>query len=162
MNTKGMLVAVLLVGGVGCATAKKQVQMPIEDTSLAQNSAPATKEAPARADGERSLKTVYFGYNSDAIDSEYTDNMDTLAKTLQADPSAKVLIEGHCDERGGTEFNLALGERRAVTVKKHLVRYGISDKQLNVISYGEERPALTGTGEGVWAKNRRAEFSLED
>jgi len=102
MNTKGMLVVVLMVGGVGCATAKKQVQMPIEDTSLAQNSAPATKEAPARAEGERSLKTVYFGYNSDALDSEYTDNVDNLAKTLQADPSAKVLIEGHCDERGGT------------------------------------------------------------
>ncbi len=162
MNTKGMLVVVLMVGGVGCATAKKQVQMPIEDTSLAQNSAPATKEAPARAEGERSLKTVYFGYNSDALDSEYTDNVDNLAKTLQADPSAKVLIEGHCDERGGTEFNLALGERRAVTVKKQLIRYGISDKQLNIISYGEERPAVTGTGEGVWAKNRRAEFSLED
>jgi len=158
MNTKGMLVVVLMVGGVGCATAKKQVQMPIEDTSLAQNSAPATKEAPARAEGERSLKTVYFGYNSDALDSEYTDNVDNLAKTLQADPSAKVLIEGHCDERGGTEFNLALGERRAVTVKKQLIRYGISDKQLNIISYGEERPAVTGTGEGVWAKNRRAEF----
>ena len=162
MNTKGMLVVVLMVGGVGCASTKKQVQMPIEDTSLAQNSAPATKEAPASADGERSLKTVYFDYNSDALANEYTENMNNLAKTLQADPSTKVLIEGHCDERGGTEFNLALGERRAVTVKKHLVRYGISDKQLNIISYGEERPAVTGTGEGVWSKNRRAEFSVQD
>jgi len=162
MNTKGMLLVVLMVGGVGCASTKKQVQMPVEDTSLAQNSAPTTKEAPVRAEGEPSLKTVYFDYNSDAISSEYTTKMNTLANTLQADPSAKVLIEGHCDERGGTEFNLALGERRAVTAKKHLVRYGIPEKQLKTITYGEERPAVTGTGEGVWSQNRRAEFSIED
>lgn len=71
-------------------------------------------------------------------------------------PKWQVTVEGHCDERGSTEYNLALGERRAATVKQYYQDFGIDPKQIKIISYGEERPAVQGHSEKAWAKNRRA------
>ena len=80
------------------------------------------------------------------------------AKYLNAMSNVQVVIEGHCDERGSDEYNLALGESRALAAKSYLVSLGISAKRLSVISYGEEKPLVTGSGEEAWAQNRRAEF----
>src|SRR5690606_10258475 len=77
---------------------------------------------------------------------------------LQQNPSSTVQIEGHCDERGTIEYNLALGERRANAAKRYIVRLGVDASRLSTISYGEERPANSGSSESAWAENRRAEF----
>ena len=77
---------------------------------------------------------------------------------LRSNPALKVVIEGHCDDRGSDEYNLALGERRAVAAKNYLVSLGIAAERLSVISYGEEQPLVTAANEEGWAKNRRAEF----
>jgi peptidoglycan-associated lipoprotein len=79
-------------------------------------------------------------------------------KYLQANSGINVVIEGHCDDRGSDEYNLALGESRALAAKNYLVSLGISAKRLSVISYGEEKPLSMGSGESAWAQNRRAEF----
>jgi peptidoglycan-associated lipoprotein len=73
----------------------------------------------------------------------------------------KIVIEGHCDERGTAEYNIALGERRAKSVKRYLINLGVDSSQLSTISYGEERPADPGHNEAAWAKNRRAEFVIQ-
>ena len=164
MNTKQMFLAMMMVGALGCASTKKQVTLPAEDTVGVANSGPATKEAPAKEDGERSdasERTVYFDYNSAEIEGQNADRIERIAQTLQAEPDSQVLIEGHADERGSTEFNLALGEKRAMTTKKNLTRYGIPAKRINIISYGEERPAVAGANEAAWANNRRAEIVVE-
>ncbi len=80
------------------------------------------------------------------------------AKYLKANSGTNVVIEGHCDDRGSDEYNLALGESRALAAKNYLVSLGINGKRLSVISYGEEKPLVQGEGESVWAQNRRAEF----
>lgn len=156
---------VLMLGTVGCASTKKPVQVPIEETStLAQNSGPVEKEAPAQADGvptDADLRTLYFEYNSAEIGSGYSEKVAQLASKLSAQPGTSVLVEGHCDERGSSEFNLALGERRAMAVKNHLKRFGIKGQQIKIISYGEERPAVSGNDERAWSQNRRAELVVE-
>jgi peptidoglycan-associated lipoprotein len=83
------------------------------------------------------------------------------ARWLKAHPSYLVLIEGHCDERGTNEYNLALGERRAKATRDHLVSLGIEGSRITVISYGEERPVCTERTEGCWTKNRRAHFLVK-
>lgn len=159
------LVTVMMVSAMGCASAKKQTAVPVEEmTALVQNAGPAENKAPEKAEGDRTeanLRTVYFNYNSADVDATYTEQLNRVATNLKADPDAKIVIEGHCDDRGSTEFNLALGERRAVATKNHLKRLGIPEKQMRVISYGEERPAVTGEGESAWAQNRRAELTVE-
>lgn len=81
---------------------------------------------------------------------------------MNSDPSIKVIIEGHCDERGTREYNIALGERRAMAAKKYLIGKGINASRIKVISYGKERPAFIGSGEDIWAKNRRAVTVVEE
>ena len=81
---------------------------------------------------------------------------------MKENPRAKIIIEGHCDERGTNEYNLALGDRRAFSSKSFLVDLGISDSRLRTVSYGEERPLDPGSDEGAWAKNRRAHFVIKE
>jgi peptidoglycan-associated lipoprotein len=104
------------------------------------------------------LGPVYFEFDSFSIKSESRSVLDTHATWLKANAGVSVQIEGHCDERGTTEYNLALGERRAGSVKDYLVSKGVPASRLSTISYGEERPAKTGVNEMAWAQNRRAEF----
>jgi len=106
-----------------------------------------------------SLKTVYFDYDSFVIRSEFQSTLEAHAKYLKADKSRKVGIEGHTDERGGREYNLALGQKRAEAVRKALLLQGVSDSQMEAVSYGKEKPAATGNTEAALEKNRRAEFS---
>jgi peptidoglycan-associated lipoprotein len=103
---------------------------------------------------------VYFAYDDSNLTKEGMSRLDALAEYLRKNPSNKLKVEGHCDERGSTEYNLALGEMRASAVKKYLSGIGITDSQLETVSFGEERPAEQGQGEDFWAKNRRAEFAF--
>jgi peptidoglycan-associated lipoprotein len=103
-------------------------------------------------------KVVYFDFDRSEIRPEYVDTLRAHAEYLVNTPSARLVIEGHCDERGSREYNIALGERRANSVKRFLEAEGVSPVQLDTISYGEERPVDPGHNEAAWAKNRRAEL----
>lgn len=100
--------------------------------------------------------TVYFDTDRYNIDSDDAARLRTQAQYLQQYPQARATIEGHCDERGTREYNLALGERRANAAKNYLVSLGISADRLSTISYGKERPVATGSNEAAWSQNRRA------
>jgi peptidoglycan-associated lipoprotein len=94
------------------------------------------------------------------LNNEAQANLNKLAEQLKANKVAVVQIEGHCDERGSTEYNLALGERRAQSVKNYLTQLSVDAARLPTISYGKERPAVEGHNEAAWAKNRRAQFAV--
>jgi peptidoglycan-associated lipoprotein len=104
---------------------------------------------------------VYFEYDSAVLTSEAQALLKVKAQWLQANPNARVLIEGHCDERGSNEYNLALGDRRAGSAKTFLVNMGVSAYRLSTVSYGEEKPVDAGKTETAYAKNRRAHFKLK-
>lgn len=108
----------------------------------------------------KSLQPVYFEFDSYALSEETRETLRNNAEWLKAHPSLKVLIEGHCDERGTEEYNLALGEKRAKSVRDYLVQLGVSSENLSTISYGEEFPVDARHNEEAWAKNRRAEFVI--
>ena len=101
---------------------------------------------------------IYFPYDSAALTPEAQEILRKKAAWLQGNPTAKVTIEGHCDERGTNEYNLALGEARAQSTKNYLIDLGISASRIGTISYGEERPLDPTSSEEAWAKNRRAHF----
>lgn len=117
-----------------------------------------TPDPTAGASLDLKTETVYFGYDDYSLTGEAKSKLTALAETLKKTGSAAVQIEGHCDERGSVEYNLALGERRANSVKNFLGQLGVDAARLSTISYGKERPAVQGTGEATWSKNRRAEF----
>lgn len=104
-------------------------------------------------------RLVYFDYDSYVIKPEFQALIDAHARYIKADKSRKVVIEGHTDERGGREYNLALGQKRAEAVRRALGLLGASDAQVEAVSFGEEKPAATGMDEDSYAKNRRAEFN---
>lgn len=110
---------------------------------------------------EAALRPVYFLYDSDELSGDALAALTSNAQFLKQHARLKVLIEGHCDERGTVEYNLALGARRARNVKQHLVRLGVDGGQLDTISYGKERPAVEGHDESAWSRNRRAEFRMQ-
>jgi peptidoglycan-associated lipoprotein len=104
-------------------------------------------------------RVVYFDLDSYAIKSEYQSLIEANAKFLRANPARKVSIEGHTDERGGREYNLALGQKRADAVRKAFSLLGIPEAQLESISYGKEKPAAHGSDETAYSQNRRAEIT---
>jgi peptidoglycan-associated lipoprotein len=103
-------------------------------------------------------QTIYFDFNDATIREDSKQILAQVAMMMSKDGGLKVEIEGHCDERGSTEYNLHLGERRARAVEKYLVTQGVKAGQISVISYGEERPIDSNSTEGAWARNRRAEI----
>lgn len=105
------------------------------------------------------LDTIYFDYNEATIRDDSKAVLDRVADVLAKDESLRIEVEGHCDVRGSTEYNLHLGERRARSVMKYLVAQGVEPKQVQIISYGEERPEDLGMTEEAHAKNRRAELN---
>lgn len=116
--------------------------------------------APLPAGGyDLSARTVYFAYDSAEIDTAGQGVISNYGKYLTGSPAAKVRLEGHTDERGSAEYNIALGERRAQTVARELKALGVTDSQLAIISYGKERPAVPGSDEAAYAKNRRVEIT---
>jgi len=106
------------------------------------------------------LKDIYFDFDKYDIRPEDTKILKESAALLMKHPGVKIQIEGHCDERGTNEYNLALGERRCNSAKKYLISLGVPESRLSTISYGEERPLDPGHDEEAWAKNRRAHFII--
>ena len=105
-----------------------------------------------------SVRIIYFDYDSSTVLSQFEEIIQSHAGFLQANPDVTTTLEGHADERGSREYNLALSERRANAVKKQLVVLGASPNQIRTVSYGEERPADPGHDEQAWSLNRRVEF----
>jgi peptidoglycan-associated lipoprotein len=101
---------------------------------------------------------IYFAFDRSELSDQARQTLAEKAELLKAHPALTLLIEGHCDERGTNEYNMALGERRARAAYEYLVLLGIETGRLTIISYGEEYPAVPGSGEEAWAKNRRDEF----
>ena len=104
---------------------------------------------------------IYFDYDSYLLDSLAEGTLDLQVSWMDENPSKYILVEGHCDERGTREYNLALGERRANTVKEYLTSMGIDTDRLNVVSYGKERPDIEGSHEDAWQLNRRSVTTLD-
>ena len=176
----------LLVLGVtalfaGCGSAVKLDNVPVEDrsgksiapggaTSAAARTGTATvaKSDVAQVDLSKSVqdevaptaaRTVFFEYDSFAIRSEYQAVIEAQSRYAKADKNRKIAIEGHTDERGGREYNLALGQKRAEAVRRAMGLLGVNDAQLEAVSFGKEKPAAPGSDEASLAKNRRAEIA---
>lgn len=101
------------------------------------------------------MPIIYFAYDSDLLVPSETANLDRIAAYMSDKPTLGLLIEGHCDQRGTEEYNRALGERRANAIRAYLAGKGIPDERMKTISYGEDKPAVQGSGENVWRQNRR-------
>ncbi|MDR9433003.1 MAG: peptidoglycan-associated lipoprotein Pal [Spiribacter sp.] len=106
-------------------------------------------------------RIVYFEYDSSNLTSDAMNLLEVHGEYLSDNPNRQLLVEGHTDERGAREYNLALGERRAEAVKQALVLAGAGDQQINTVSYGEESPAVSGNSSAAWSQNRRAELIYE-
>jgi peptidoglycan-associated lipoprotein len=132
-------------GGAGT-----QANPPSSSTGMAQI-APGSVEDFMKNVGDR----VFFDFDKSAVTDEGKAVLDKQAAWLKKYPQWAITVEGHCDERGTREYNLALGERRANAVKKYLAGAGIADSRLKTISYGKERPAVQGSNDAAWAQNRR-------
>ena len=104
-------------------------------------------------------RIVYFDFDSYVVKDEFRPTVEANAKALAADRKRRIAVEGHTDERGGHEYNLALGQKRAEAVAKSMTLMGANDNQIEAVSFGEERPAAQGSDEEAWAKNRRAEIT---
>jgi peptidoglycan-associated lipoprotein len=104
--------------------------------------------------------TIHFSFDSAVIKKAEQSNIEAVAMALKSAPANKVLIEGNCDERGTKEYNMALGERRALAAREALVKAGISPDRIRTVSYGKDKPADTSGGDAAWAKNRRDDFIL--
>ena len=124
-------------------------------SSAASNADNSALEA-ARADMMSIGDTVLFGYDSSQLSAEAMATLDAQAALLNAKQSFRVKIEGHADERGTREYNLALGERRASATRDYLVAKGVDGSRIRIVSYGKERPAVVGSNEDAWMKNRRS------
>lgn len=167
------ITAVISLGA--CAPKKKETlpeaapaEAPVEEEAITTEEAimPSPAEAErmeqeaARAEyvSESALENVYFDFDKSDLRPDARATLEKNAEWIRGNPGVKIQIEGHCDERGTEEYNLALGERRANSVKNYLVSMGIGADRLYTISYGEELPADPGHNEEAWAKNRRAHF----
>ena len=138
------------------AKRKQQEQKEFEKSLVA-------KKTPG-IEGEvfetKMLKRIHFDFDKYNIRPEDTEILQQNAAMMKRFPTVKIQIEGHCDERGTNEYNLALGERRAGSAKKYLVSLGIEERRISTITYGEEKPLDPGHNEEAWTKNRRAEFII--
>ena len=143
------------VAAAGSSTGSAAIQSgAIAAVTIAGANAVATAgSAPAGA------RLVYFDYDSFVIRSEFQALIESHARYLKADSSRKVAIEGHTDETGGREYNLALGQKRSEAVRRALTLLGVADSQVEAVSFGKEKPAVAGSDEASMAKNRRAEIN---
>ena len=103
---------------------------------------------------------VYFGFDSAVVPQGELGKIDAVAQHLADNANRVVVVEGNCDERGSNEYNMSLGENRAIIIRNYLVNNGVAADRIQTRSYGEERPAVEGQGEGAWSKNRRGEFAI--
>ncbi|MBO4794348.1 MAG: peptidoglycan-associated lipoprotein Pal [Desulfovibrionaceae bacterium] len=153
-----LVLALVLALGIGAGCSKKvtdpDAAVSASDTDSA-TAAAIDSAAQTISDG-----VVYFDFDKYNIKEEYRAMLAQKADLMKEYPSIRVRIEGNCDARGTQEYNLALGERRARAAYDYMVRLGVNPSQLDIISYGKERPAVPGSGPAVWAKNRRDDFRV--
>lgn len=107
----------------------------------------------------RVARVIYFDYDSYVVKDEFRPTVSANAQYLRSNPSARVVLEGHTDERGTSEYNLALGQKRAEATRQTMLLLGVPESQIEAVSYGKERPADYGSTESSWSQNRRVEFS---
>ncbi len=157
MPRSAILLVILLV-----AACKKRAPEDVPTVTLPPaapaSRPPVVEEPPAPAPA--SLSRAWFAFDSSALSADAKRAMTENASLLAANPQVRVEIQGHCDERGTTEYNMALGQRRAQAARSYLVSQGVSANRLTTVSYGEERPLRQGSDEGAWGQNRRAELRL--
>lgn len=127
-------------------------------TSGAAGNGSMTSGSMTKADAMKLISVFYFDFDKATVKPEAFADLSAHAKFLVNNPSAKVVLEGHADERGTREYNIALGERRANAVSRYLSVQGVSASQMEVVSYGEERPAMEGHSDASWSMNRRVEL----
>ncbi len=171
-----MLVFGLSVLLTACGSSVKLDNVPVEDktgTAVSQDASGATgsavdKSSVTPVDVNKSAqqgaapagpRVVYFDLDSYVIKPEFQSIVEAQARFIKADKARRVVLEGHTDERGGREYNLALGQKRAEAVRSALGLLGVPDGQLEAVSVGKEKPAVAGSDEAAMAKNRRAEIS---
>lgn len=156
---------------VGCSSVPLN-DVPVEDKSASNVGQPGgpgggqTSVAPVVTDSASGTvagpanvaRLIYFDYDSYVIKPEFQSLIEAHARFLKANSDRRVAIEGHTDERGGREYNLALGQRRAEAVRRALVLLGVADNRLEAVSFGKEKPAVPGGDEAAYAQNRRAEL----
>jgi peptidoglycan-associated lipoprotein len=144
------------------AESKKRLTSAQVDSKSAPSSLDALQRGESAAsDASSPLKDVYFDFDRYDLRADARETLKANAQWLTSNPAARVEIEGHCDERGTTEYNLALGAKRAQSVKDYLVSLGTAPARLSTISYGEEIPVCREQSEGCWQKNRRARFVIQ-
>jgi len=162
--------ALVLALAPGCASRKKvttaQPAPPptpaVEEKAETPPPPPPSTPPDQEPDGSQiSLQDAFFDFDNFELSSDAKAVLDSNAKYLEKNAGSRVIIEGHCDERGSVEYNLALGEKRAKTTKDYLVSYGIAAGRITTISYGKERPFAQGHDEGAWSQNRRAHFVVK-
>ncbi|HEY4485771.1 MAG TPA: peptidoglycan-associated lipoprotein Pal [Nitrospiria bacterium] len=174
----------LLIGGIGAAlmlsgcpkkvetvkgaatVQEEKVTPPAEAVQPEAMPAPRVEETPVGREAEApaveaGLGDAYFDYDEYTIRADARAALESNARWLNGNPNVRVRIEGHADERGTNEYNLALGERRAQSAKRFLAALGLDQSRLSAISYGEERSVCTETTEGCYAKNRRVHFTIQ-
>ncbi len=144
------------VSVAGCSSKESAVSMDQEPVQQQQDA-----ESLLLEEARRMIKDVFFAFDSAELDQVAVSQLKNNAAWLVQHGSISVLIEGHCDERGTYEYNMALGERRAEVTKSFLEKAGVSTSRLETVSYGEERPFAPGHDEAAWAKNRRAHFVVQ-
>jgi peptidoglycan-associated lipoprotein len=166
------VVALALVVLAGCGgnpppetdTRERTEPPPVVTDTAEEEAAEAARRAAEedRLVRERAVSMlrdqVYFDFDRSELKPEARETLRRKAEVLRQYPDFRLRIEGHCDERGTVEYNLALGERRAEAARQYLVDLGIDPDRLTTVSYGEERPAIPGSNEAAWAQNRRDEF----
>jgi peptidoglycan-associated lipoprotein len=175
MNLKRSTLAGLLGLGVlamiGCSQKPKPTPPPEPPPPKMEEPPPPAKVETPKVDEEalrrqriqariaEVFKPIYFAYDQSTISAEGQSTLQEIGKLMKEVPEITARIEGHADERGTNDYNMALGERRAKAVNDYLASYGIQGSRLSTISYGEEKPAVEGHDESAWAKNRRVEFT---
>ena len=144
-----LIIAGIICGLAGCASTSDEVVTSTKAASVQSSETSSLKSLTSNTN-------IYFDYDKSELCVSASSQIRSLAKALKSNNSSKVSIEGHCDERGTREYNLALGERRANSVKELLVLNGVDSKRISTVSFGEEKPAVSGSNESAWSKNRRA------
>jgi peptidoglycan-associated lipoprotein len=158
--------AVLLLAGCGSKPAPEMDMTEPEPAPPVEEPAPPPRETkPAWVDPNTeyasTLVNIHFEFNKYSILPEDKPKLEAIAALLKGNTDFKLLIEGHCDERGTNEYNMSLGEQRALSTKRYLASLGVTEGRFTTISYGEERPLDPAHNEAAWNKNRRCQFRVE-
>jgi peptidoglycan-associated lipoprotein len=178
MMTRSSLIAIGAFAFAAACGGKKPPEAPAPEPAPAEApapapAAPAPAPAPANDDAANAARMaaeraraltadltamIHFDYDKSDIMPDDRANLDRKAAILAANPTARIQIAGNCDERGSTEYNLALGNRRALAAKQYLVSKGVDGSRIETVSYGSERPVAQGSTEAAWAQNRNDQF----